>query len=94
MYIHCESCFYVIIFLTLYTIADIGSSQEAIGLSDVAIEVLHLLLTYLNNCQKADLNIKPEDEAAFLDSLRRGQLFGFFLKAFLCSGLNRTTPGL
>jgi len=57
--------------LKSYIESDIGSNQESIGLSDVAIEVLHLLLTYINSCPKSDLNIKPEDEAAFLDSLRR-----------------------
>eukprot|EP00794_Sanderia_malayensis_P019065 gene19065-20980_t len=57
--------------LRSYIEADISSSQESIGLSDVAIEVLHLLLNYLNSCSKEDLNIKPEEEVAFLDSLRR-----------------------
>ena len=55
-------------------VADISSCQESIGLSDVAIEVLHLLLNYLNTCSKDSLNVRPEDEIAFLDSLRRGEL--------------------
>ncbi len=52
-----------------FILIDISSSQESIGLSDVAIEVLHLLLNYLNSCSKKDLDIKPEEEVAFLDSL-------------------------
>ncbi len=56
-----------------FILIDISSSQESIGLSDVAIEVLHLLLNYLNSCSKKDLDIKPEEEVAFLDSLRRGK---------------------
>ena len=55
-------------------VADISSCQESIGLSDVAIEVLHLLLNYLNTCSRDSLNVRPEDEIAFLDSLRRGEL--------------------
>ena len=58
--------------LIVFFLADISSSQESIGLSDVAIEVLHLLLNYLKSSSKDDLNIKPEEEIAFLDSLRRG----------------------
>ena len=55
-------------------VVDISSCQESIGLSDVAIEVLHLLLNYLNTCPADSLNVRREDEIAFLDSLRRGEL--------------------
>lgn len=66
-------------------VADISSCQESIGLSDVAIEVLHLLLSYLNTCSKENLNVRLEDKIAFLDSLRRGeQLFLWAHLSNLC----------
>ena len=50
----------------------IGStSQEAAGLGDVAIEVLHLLLAYLLNKNQEE-SIVPEDQLkSFLNSLRK-----------------------
>lgn len=49
-----------------------GGGPEG-GLTDVAIEVLHLLLTYLLYTPQKDVGIGEDQKQAFLNTLRKGR---------------------
>jgi hypothetical protein len=52
--------------------SDVGGGPEG-GLTDVAIEVLHLLLTYLLYTPQKDVGIGEDQKQAFLNTLRKGE---------------------
>ena len=54
--------------------SDVGGVPEG-GLTDVAIEVLHLLLTYLLYTPQKDVGIGEHQKQAFLDTLRKGERY-------------------
>ncbi|CAB3987607.1 CCR4-NOT transcription complex subunit 1 isoform X5 [Paramuricea clavata] len=56
--------------LRSYIDSDVGGVPEG-GLTDVAIEVLHLLLTYLLYTPQKDVGIGEHQKQAFLDTLRK-----------------------
>ena len=61
-------------YMYLYVIiADMSSGYEG-GLGDVAIEVLHMLLSYLIQHSQEDLSVSKENLDAFISILRRGIL--------------------
>ncbi len=56
----------------VFLISDLSSGYEG-GLSDVAIEVLHLLLSYLLQHSEEEIGIPQETLEAFVNILRRGE---------------------
>lgn len=50
---------------------DVSGGQEG-GLTDVAIEVLHLLLSHLLYTPQKDVGIGEDQIQAFLNTLRKG----------------------
>ena len=52
--------------------SDVGGGPEG-GLTDVAIEVLHLLLTYLLYTPQKEVGIGEDQKQAFLNTLRKGK---------------------
>lgn len=64
--------------LRSYIDADVSGNQEG-GFQDIAIEVLHLLLSHLLFGQKGAFGVGQEQIDAFLKTLRRGKC-GVFLE--------------
>ena len=58
--------------LRSYIDADVSGNQEG-GFQDIAIEVLHLLLSHLLFGQKGAFGVGQEQIDAFLKTLRRGK---------------------
>lgn len=58
--------------LRSYVDADLGASQEG-GFQDIAIEVLHLLLSHLLFGQKGNSGVGQEQIDVFLKTLCRGE---------------------
>jgi CCR4-NOT transcription complex subunit 1 len=56
--------------LRSYTDIDVGSGQEG-GLNDIAIEVLHLLLSHLLQSPSDEVGVHAEQLSAFVTALRR-----------------------
>jgi len=71
--------------LRSYIDADVSGNQEG-GFQDIAIEVLHLLLSHLLFGQKGAFGVGQEQIDAFLKTLRRGKC-GVFLGARLSANL-------
>lgn len=61
--------------LRSYIDADVSGNQEG-GFQDIAIEVLHLLLSHLLFGQKGAFGVGQEQIDAFLKTLRRGKCGG------------------
>ena len=51
--------------------SDLSGGQEG-GLTDVAIEVLHKLLTHVIHAPKEQVGVGDDQVNAFLDTLKRG----------------------
>lgn len=60
--------------LRSYVDVDVSGSQEG-GFQDIAIEVLHLLLSNLLFGQKGAFGVGQEQIVAFLKTLRRGTVW-------------------
>lgn len=52
-------------------ILDVGGVQEG-GLTDVAIEVLHRLLTHVVHGQRDQVGVGDDQVTAFLETLKKG----------------------
>ena len=59
-------------FAFLFLHIDVGGGLEG-GLTDVAIEVLHVLLTYLLYTPQKEVGIGEDQKQAFLTTLRKGR---------------------
>ena len=62
----------LISFINHFFLLDLSSGFEG-GLGDVAIEVLHMLLSYILQHTEDELGIMPDSVEAFVQDLRRGK---------------------
>ena len=65
--------------------SDVSSGQEG-GLNDIAIEVLHLLLSHLLQSPPKEVGVHADQLSAFVTALRRGSLLSsvHYFSLFLC----------